>query len=115
MRTNFNMTDENITMIKGDTVSFNIIVTDDNGDPITVDSAYFTAKKNPTDVTPSFQKSLGSGITQEDGILTVRIAPSDTASLYEGLYFYDCQIGIDPDKFTLLRGILTLEQDVTTN
>lgn len=114
MRTNFNMSDENITMIKGDTVSFNIIVKDDEGEAVTVDSAYFTAKKNPTDVTPSFQKSLGSGITQEDGVLTVRIAPSDTASLYEGLYFYDCQIGIDSDKYTLLRGILSLEQDVTT-
>ena len=115
MRTNFNMTDENITMVKGDTVSFNIIVKDESGEAITVSSAYFTAKKNPTDVTPAFQKSLGSGITQSDGVLTVRIAPSDTAGLYEGLYFYDCQIGIDADKYTLLRGILTLEQDVTLN
>lgn len=115
MRTNFNMSDENITMVKGDTLSFNITVTDDSGEPVTVDSAYFTAKKNPADVTPAFQKSLGSGITQDDGVLTVRVAPTDTASLYEGLYFYDCQIGIDSDKYTLLRGILTLEQEVTTN
>lgn len=115
MRTNFNMTDENITMIKGDTLAFNITVNDDNGDPITVDYAYFTAKKNLSDSTPAFQKSLGNGITQEDGVLTVRVAPTDTASLYDGMYYYDCQIRIGSDKYTLLRGILSLEADVTTN
>ena len=87
---------------------------DDSGEAVTVDSAYFTAKKNLADASPAFQKSLNDGITQDDGVLIVRIAPSDTSSLYEGIYFYDCQIGIESDKYTLLRGILTLEQDVTT-
>lgn len=113
MRTNFNMTDENITMVKGDTLAFNVEIKDNDGEPITVDSAYFTCKKNVAAVTPTFQKSLNNGIEQDDGLLTVRVAPADTSSLLAGQYYYDFQIAVGDDKYTLLRGILSLEQDVT--
>lgn len=116
MRTNFNMQDENITMVIGDTLSFNVFVSDREGNPVMVDSAAFTCKKVVNDATGIFQKDLEDGITQDDtGMITVRVAPEDTASLYAGLYFYDMEIGVDDDIFTLLRGVLTLEQDITTN
>ena len=113
MRTNFLMADQNITMIMGDTLAFNVEVTDQNGDVITVDSAYFTCKKNVTDSEKAFQKSLGSGIIQSEGLLTVRVAPEDTRSLDAGQYFYDMEIGVGSDIYTLMRGTLSIEQDVT--
>lgn len=113
MRTNFKMEDNNITMTKGDTLSFNVIVTDQNGNAITVDSADFTCKKLATDEVSVFHKSLGAGISQDDSVLTVRVAPDDTKNVDAGLYFYDCQISKNGDVFTILKGILTLEQDVT--
>jgi hypothetical protein len=115
MRTNFNMTDENITMVKGDTLSFNVSIKDDEGNPVTVDTAYFLCTAAPASQTYIFYKSLGDGITQEDGVLTVRVSPSDTGNKYAGIYYYDLQIGIDGDIYTLLRGLLTLEQDITPN
>ena len=113
MRTSFKMEDKNITMTKGDTLSFNIFVTDSNGNAVTVDSAYFTCKKVATDETTVFKKALGAGIEQDEDCLTVRVAPEDTEFVDAGLYFYDCQIGVDFDVFTILKGILTIEQDVT--
>ena len=113
MRTNFKMEDSNITMTKGDSVSFNVIVQDPDNNIIAVDSAYFTCKKLRTDETKVFQKSLNAGIWQDETGLTVRIAPQDTANVDAGLYFYDCQIGVEDDIYTILKGILTIEQDVT--
>lgn len=120
MRTNFRMQDKNVTMVKGDTVSFGLEVmqTDSEGNLVPfeedLDTAYFTCKQNYTDLTSAFQKSLGDGITKiGTGKYAVRIAPADTAKLEAGKYFYDLQIGVNGDIFTILKGILDIEQDVT--
>lgn len=113
MRTNFSMEYQNITMVKGDTVSFNVEVFDNDGNPITVDSADMVCKKRVLGDDVTFHKSLGDGITQSQGIMTVRVAPGDTRDAEAGLYFYDFQIGVGDDIFTLLNGVLTIEQDVT--
>ena len=42
MRTNFSMQEENITLVRGDTLSFGIQL---YGEVNTLDSAYFTIKK----------------------------------------------------------------------
>jgi hypothetical protein len=113
MRTNFEMQNQNITMVKGDTLSFNIQIMDENGEPMEVDSVYMTCKKIPTSDDKVFQKSLEEGISQADGMLTVRVSPADTQEADAGEYFYDVQIGAGDDIFTIMIGILTLEQDVT--
>lgn len=113
MRTNFRMEYENITMIKGDTLAFNVEVFDQTEAPLTVDEAYFTCKKNINSWVKAFQKSLVDGITYEDDILVVRVAPEDTANLEAGRYFYDLQIVVGSDVYTPMIGVLTIEQDVT--
>lgn len=113
MRTNFQMTDENITMVAGDTLSFNVIIKDQNGDPVEVDGATFKAKSRltTTSTSLSINKYLNHGITQDGAVLTVRLDPEDTASL-EGFYYYDMDITVGSDRFTLLRGMLQIEYDV---
>lgn len=113
MRTNFNMENENITMVRGDTLCFDVEVTDNYGETLTVDSADFTCKKNPNGEENIFHKSLGAGIEQDDGLLIVRVDPNDTKEVEAGRYFYDMQIGIGTDVYTLMIGILAIEQDVT--
>ena len=113
MRTNFRMEYENITMIKGDTLSFNVEVFDQAGEPLEVDEAYFTCKKNINGSAKAFQKSLGSGITYDDDLLVVRVAPTDTDTLEAGRYFYDLQLVVGSDVYTPMIGVLTIEQDVT--
>lgn len=114
MRTNFQMEYQNITMVKGDTVAFNVIVYDDAGEPVHVDEAYLTCKKNVNLLYNLFQKELNSGITQEsDGVMIVRIAPEDTIGAEIGNYYYDLQIVVGEDVFTLMIGTLTIGFDVT--
>ena len=45
-RANFTMQNENITLVRGDTLSFGIVM---YGDVQTLDSAYFTVKKDYND------------------------------------------------------------------
>lgn len=113
MRTNFQFQDQNISMVKGDTLQFNVQVFDENGDPMTIDSAFMTCKERPNSTDKVFQKSLGDGIVQSDGLILVRVAPEDTSEVEAGQYFYDLQIGIGQDRYTIMIGVLSLEQDVT--
>ena len=39
MRTNFQFQNQNITMVKGDTLAFNVEIMDESGEPVIVDGA----------------------------------------------------------------------------
>lgn len=102
--------DRYITMPRGDTLSFGL---EFEGLDQDLDTAYFTCRRNFTEA-PVFQKSLGDGITKQDTEhYVVRVAPEDTEGLHAGKYYYDLEIGVNGDKFTILKGVLELERDVT--
>ena len=105
------VTDTNITMVQGDTLSFSVEIlgiTDD------LDSASFTAKEFYDQENYSISKSLGDGIERvgsgEDSVFyRVRIAPEDTEDLDKEKYFYSLKILLDDDVFTILKGMLFIE------
>ena len=112
MRTNFSMENEYITMVRGDTLSFGMEV--DGMDGQDLELAYFTCKRDYTDTAVVFQKSLGNGITRVgEGQYAIRVAPADTADVAAGRYYYDLQIGANGDIFTVLIGVLEIDEDVT--
>lgn len=106
------MTNNNITMIRGDTQTFDV---DIEGVSSAISAAYFTCKDKYGGAT-QFQKSLGSGITSSQvGKCTVTIAPADTAGLSAGIYVYDLEIQLSATQvYTIMRGNLVLEEAVTT-
>lgn len=110
-RTNFQMQEQNIALVRGDTLCFNIVM---YGEIQSLDAVYFTVKKtiNGENV---FQKSIGDGVDLiSEGIYAVRVAPEDTAELEIGQYYYDCEIQDGSDRYTLTRGIFDLLYDITT-
>ena len=114
MRTNFNMENQVITMVRGDTLSFGVVIEDQFGELMDIDSAYLACKKNYTDAENVFKKTLGDGITKADtGTYIVRVAPEDTANVEAGQYFYDLRVGDDSDLFTIMKGVINIEHDIT--
>lgn len=112
MRNNFNMAENNITIVKGDTLSFGLDFEGLEGQDL--DSAYLTCKEVPTSDSFIFKKTLGDGIEKQSaGKYTVRVAPEDTADAIAGLYWYDLRIGINGDVFTILHGMMELLQNVS--
>ena len=112
IKTDFLFEYQNITMIAGNTVAFNVEIFDDEGNPVAVDSADFVCKKDVNGSETVFHKSLESGISQDSGMMYVRIAPEDTREAEAGRYFYAFQIGKGGDIFTLMTGVLSIEQNV---
>lgn len=105
------MKDTNITMVRGDTLAFGLEI---DGLEQDLETAFFTVKSSLSSETNVLQKSLTDGITKVDtGRYRVRVAPEDTHDVEAGKYFYDLQIGVNSDVFTVMKGILELEQDVT--
>lgn len=105
------MTDTNLTMVRGDTLSFGF---EYDGTTQDLATAFFTCRKSFNSEQVIFQKSLGHGITKSDtGKYIVRVAPSDTRYLEAGAYYYDLQVSINGDVFTPLKGALIIENDAT--
>ena len=103
---------QNLLMTRGDTLSFNLECVNNMDERIEFDKIFFTCKKNPDD-DAIFRKELGDGITFEDGIYVVRASPEDTAEAEIGKYYYDIKAEIDDDAYTLVRGTLTIEQNIS--
>lgn len=102
---------KNLNLIRGDTLAFTIEI---EGLKESLNSCYFSCKKNIDDNEYVFQKSLNNGIEEiETGKYKVRIAPSDTHDIQTGKYLYDLQIGIGQDIFTVMTGPLSIEKEIT--
>ena len=105
------MTDTNISMVRGDTLSFGV---EYDGTEQDLDAAYFTVRDSVNSSQITLQKTLGYGITKSDtGKYVVRVAPNDTNIIPAGAYYYDLQAELNGDVFTLLKGALIIEQDIT--
>lgn len=107
----------NFEMIRGDTLSFAFEVEFDEA-PQKLEKVDFTCKTNFDDDNALIHKELEKGINfaKQDGTklyYIVRIAPEDTKNLETGMYYYDLQIELNGDVFTILNGALKIESDVT--
>lgn len=107
-----------IRHVKGDTFSSAIVI---EGLGQAVDSIYFTCRENLNDNADIlFQCGINNGISlieydEENDIrkYAVRIAPSKTRNLQSGTYYYDLEVSVNSDVFTVMKGKFILEQDST--
>ena len=109
----FQTSNENISLVRGDTLAFGILlfeineVNDDDGIPLQqdLDECSFTVRKDFFNENIAIQKTIGNGIEKAaQGEYRVRIAPEDTANMDVGIYYYDCDINLNSDTFTILKG-----------
>lgn len=105
------LTNTDFVMVRGDTLAFGVEI---EGLDQSLDTCYFSCKTDPNDTEYVFQKSLEDGITVvEQGKYRVRVAPEDTENVAPAKYFYDLQIGINGDIYTVLKGKLDITYDIT--
>lgn len=106
----------NIKHVKGDTFSCALVVEDLGQD---LDGAFFTCRDSLNeDANILFQCSLNDGITlveydAEKDIrkYAVRVDPNKTKDIEPGYYYYDEEIRVNDDVFTLMKGQFIIEQD----
>ena len=115
----YNAIKMDIAMIKGDTMSFGFQMQGLDGSAPS--SIIFSCKEDPEDDDAVFSSSLKDGgiwldsEDQETDLLEygVRIAPSNTENLNTGRYYYDLEVTVNGDVYTLMKGRLQIEYDVT--
>ena len=107
------ITTQNITMQRGDSKSYTITLKDGDGVQIpftTGDSVFFTAKLDLSEETPDISVEVTTFI---DGSAIIYLVPSATDSLAPDTYNYDIQWNTGTDKYTIIKGFLRIEEDVT--
>ena len=112
-----NAINQDIDMIKGDTLIFNFELQGLGEE--TPDAITFSCADN-INTTPLFTADLTDGISldeynsyTDERIYSVRIAPNKTKDLDINRYYYDLQLELNNEIFTLMRGRLTLLYDIT--
>lgn len=109
-----------ISMVRGDTLSFGFQITGLEGER--PDDIFFSCKEHLEDDTFIFSISTADGISErsydaETDTLTygVRVPPEATEDVAFGKYFYDLQLDINNDVLTLMKGKLSIEWEVKDN
>ena len=105
---------KHISMIRGDTLSFGVHFQGlDNQD---LDTAFFSCASNLMSNDFLFVKSMDNGIEKSEekaDTYIVRVDPDDTKNVDPGIYYYDLQVSINGDVFTVLSGNLTIKADIS--
>lgn len=95
-----------IRMVKGDTLAFNMTFSDLGSD---LSAAKFSVKPSFDSGSYTIQKTLNNGITKTaTGVYKVRVAPSDTSSVDPGSYYYDLEVTVGSDVYTIMFGVLNI-------
>lgn len=101
-----------ITMVLGDTMSFNFSIKGLGG---TASQILFTCREKLGALDYIFMKALNDGVSlisydeaTDEAIYCVRVNPADTVELTPALYYYDLALINNGDRLTLLRGRLNL-------
>lgn len=107
-----NAEDATITMVKGDTMSFNFSI---KGLGRVAENIYFTCKENLNNIVPLIVKGFNNGVSlisyneaTDEAIYCLRLSRNDTRDLTPALYYYDLTLLEDYDQITLMRGRLNL-------
>ena len=111
----FEVAKKNLEIVQGDTVNFGLEFEEvnDTGDFIDLTSAFFTVRAS-FDGEIICQSSLGSGIIKEEvGLYSVSLSHDQTALLNPGTYYYDMQVGIEDEVYTIFVGVMTVIPSVT--
>lgn len=114
----YNAIRKDISMVKGDTLSFNFQLQGLESETPT--SLYFTCRDKPESENYYFQRALNNGINlisydnaMDIETYSVRVLPSQTENLSVGRYYYDLQLTVNDDVITLMKGRINLDWDVT--
>lgn len=107
---------KNFELVKGDTLAFAVEIGFDEK-PADAEEMLFTVKRNADDDN-LFQERLNHGIEKVAEVgnklyYRVRVSPWDTRTLEAGLYRYDLEIHVNGDIFTILNGLLIVENEIT--
>lgn len=109
---------EDLEITRGDDKSWSLLLSKRDGTPYDIAGwlVFFTVKAAVADADASakIKKDISSHTDAANGLTTISITSSDTASLPIGEYFYDIQVKTGTSKiYTTHKGKFKVSYDVT--
>lgn len=99
--------DQDIKIIRGTTNEFDILITDDKGEPYALtegETLRFGVKRNGSCSSYDIKKELiSSDRDAETGAYRVKIQPDDTINLSCGIYYYDVGIQSGTEYYNIIE------------
>lgn len=111
-----NAVNQNIEMVRGDTLAFNFQLVGLRGYTPTIILSCSDHYDNEPIFTVSTEDAINIvkyDVTSDTSTYSVRIDPLKTSGMELGTYYYDMELRLDNDVYTLMRGKLSLLYDVT--
>jgi hypothetical protein len=105
----------NIDTIRGDTLNIQLEFESDTVLDLTSEDfdITFSLKQFATAIEYVFQKDKTAVTEIGDNIFMLRIAPEDTVDLVPGFYYYDIEVKLGDDIYTVAIGRMHIEVDIT--
>lgn len=105
----------NIDTIRGDTLNIQLEFESDTVLDLSSEDfdITFSLKQYATAVPYVFQKDKTAVTEIGDNIFMLRIAPEDTVDLVPGYYYYDIEVRLGDDIYTVAIGRMHIEVDIT--
>ena len=104
-----------IDTIRGDTLNIQLEFESDTVLDLTSENfdITFSLKQFATAIPYVFQKDKTAVTEIDDNIFMLRIAPEDTVDLVPGYYYYDIEIKLGDDIYTVAIGRMHIDIDIT--
>lgn len=105
----------NIDTIRGDTLNIQLEFESDTVLDLSSEDfdITFSLKQFATAIEYVFQKDKTAVTEIDDNIFMLRIAPEDTVDLVPGYYYYDIEVKLGEDIYTVAIGRMYIEVDIT--
>lgn len=104
---------ENLVIDQGSTFSADLILTDDNGDAVSLTgySANSQIRKWYTSSNPA--ATFTTSVDSNGGIISLSLTSEQTANIVAGRYVYDVEINDGTTTSRIVEGIVTVTPQVT--
>jgi hypothetical protein len=108
-----------LSATRGDTTIYRFSCVDVDGAPVDLAAAAITmdVRGHPDAGDALIEKALGDGLTvvppSSAGLVDLELEPADTEGLDAGRYYWDLEVAMGDQAYTVDAGLLMLSADVT--
>ena len=106
-------TKANLVIDQGSTFSTDLTLTDENGDPLTLDGYTANSQVRKWYTSSNASATFTTSINTTSAVITLTLTANQTSNLVSGRYVYDVEISSGGEVSRIVEGIVTVTPQVT--
>lgn len=106
-------TKANLVIDQGSTFSTDLTLTDENGDPLTLDGYTANSQIRKWYTSSNAAATFATSVNTQSGVITLSLTATQSSNLVAGRYVYDVEISSGSEVSRIVEGIVTVTPQVT--